>query len=115
MFVIIALSVKRLLNENKQKMIENLKNKTTKFDSQIRHNSYGIQKYLLSKGFIVSKSTKNKVDENKYKELIKNFCLSIEGFDNSKVKSIRSYESYIQNNFGIFTKYCKNYFENKNI
>ncbi len=82
------------------------KTRTTKFTPQNQHNSFGIQNWLVKKGYILSAETPNKVDDSKYKELLKEFCLSNEKFDTSKVKGFHSYEAYTQDVFGKFCSFC---------
>lgn len=80
--------------------------KTNKYLNESVHHSYGIQKWLVLKGYCLFKGTRWKVDAMKYEELLKSFCLHDNPeFRFSSVISIRTLETYVQNRFVKFCNY----------
>lgn len=69
------------------------------------HAAYGIQNFLLSKGWIASKETKHKVDKELYEALIKEYC----------GPRTKNHEDYIQNNFLSFVKFCNAKFDKQKL
>lgn len=94
-------------------MIINTKNRSTKYHSKDFHKSYGIQSWLCSKGYCLSKVTKNKVDKVEYKNLLKEYILHDNpNFDFSKLKhGLESMEKYVQNRFNKFATFTTNKFK----
>lgn len=84
---------------------------TSKFNSEVHHKRYGIQKWLCSKKFILSSNKANSkytVDGDKYRELLKEFALHVKpDYDFSKSKDlVRGLESFVQNRFTKFCSFC---------
>ncbi len=84
-------------------MIRNTKKPSTRYIKDSEHNAYGIQNWLLKHGYIVSKHTKYEVDPEAYRELLKEFFASIEGFNYKKHTCDKHYNAYVQNSF---RKFC---------
>jgi hypothetical protein len=83
----------------------NLKKHTTKLDPLKYHRSYGIQNWLLSKGFCAS--SKFKIDEYLYTELLQDFILyDNPNFDFNKPINMDKYEKYIQDRWVNFCNFC---------
>ena len=71
------------------------------------HNSYGIQKWLLSKGFCLENPSDKYIQMKAYKEVLTLFCVNNgKDFPNLKTK-----ESYIQENFTAFCQFCISHFK----
>ena len=93
----------------------NLFNGTSYWNSGQHHSRYGIQNYLVRKGYILSKTSEYYVDRLKYFRLIRDFVEYKIGGKDCKIPkySQTKYESIIQQNFQLFisfvTKNIKNY------
>lgn len=90
-------------------MIVSTRKSSHKYMDKHSHACYGIQKYLLSKKYIVSKATKHKVDEEQYKALLKEFCNQHPKW--SEWKHRWDKETFIQKHFTSFANFCKNKFK----
>lgn len=83
-------------------MIINIQNFRPVSNRRKQNIAYGIQKWLLSKGYIHGKS-EFQVDREKYWALLKEFCEKQEGFDPKLIKELETYESYVDKRF---SKFC---------
>ena len=77
--------------------------KTTKYDKSFKHKSFGIQKWLCSKGFCLKENHKHIVDKEEYKQLLREFYTFITGLD--KFKNVEP-EEFVQANFNKFCSFC---------
>lgn len=83
-------------------MGKNITRRTTPFNSQSEHNAFGIQKWLVMKGFCVKRKTDTHVNDSMYSQTINAFCA-----ENEKVfKCNKSKESFVQKNFTDFCNFC---------
>lgn len=91
-------------------MIINVKNSKGLSLSRKQNIAFGIQKWLLSKGFCKGK-VEHQVASVDYEFLLKGFCKEQKGFDESRVKGFETYENFVNNRFQDFTQYCINKFK----
>lgn len=86
-------------------MIINIQNFKPLSNRRKQNIAYGIQKWLLSKKYIVSEKNEYQVDGKQYQELLKEFCEKQEGFDPSRATTLETYESYVDKRFSKFCSY----------
>lgn len=85
---------------------------TNKYNTQTKHNRYGIINWLVYKKFIVN-GTGRQVDKDKYRLLLNEFCLiDNPNFITPEGDTIIHLEKYIQNRFNKFCNFCINKFKN---
>ena len=78
--------------------------KTTKYDKSFKHKSFGIQKWLCSKGFCLKENHKHIVDSVEYWKLLKEFYKYLTG--NDKYQQGIVPERFVQANFNKFCSFC---------
>jgi len=88
----------------------NLDEPTKHTDGYVKHNAYGIRKWLKMKELCLDKN--GDIDYPMYKLLIIEFCDS-KGFDHSLKKEFHSYESFTQNRFKDFSEFAIDKFSKK--
>lgn len=67
----------------------------------------GIQKWLIRNNLCINPKNEFQVKADIYESLLKQFCRAQKDFDESKVISFCTYESYVNNRFSQFKKFCK--------
>ena len=87
------------------------KQRTTKYDKSSKHNAFGIQKWLCSKGYCVKEGYKYVVDNVEYWKLLKEFYKSLTG--NDKYQKDVVPERFVQDNFKKFCVFCVNKYKKK--
>lgn len=88
----------------------NLDEPTRHTDGYVKHNAYGIRKWLKMKELCLDKN--GDIDYPMYKILIIEFC-DTKGFDHSLKKEFHSYESFTQNRFKDFSEFAIDKFSKK--
>lgn len=77
--------------------------KTTKYDKSFKHKSFGIQKWLCSKGYCLKENHKHIVDKEEYKTLLKDFVIFVTKLENCKGIDP---EQFVNDNFNKFCSFC---------
>lgn len=86
--------------------IINIKTRSTKFHSDNFHRSYGIQKWLCSKGLCINENANHKVNDTMYFDLLSEFYIKN---NPEKIKTnLKECEIYVQNNFQKFCHFAIN-------
>ena len=80
-------------------------NLTFKPGNRKQNIAFGIQNWLMKKGYCKAKN-ETQLSLFEYKELLDEFCKTQEDFDPSKVKNLESIEKFIDKRFQKFCTFC---------